>query len=397
MFLAFPGEVSYKPRRDGEEGRHKMKRCSRVHAFLAVVLSFLLVWPLACKKKEPPLKEIKIGAILPLTGNDARYGLWIKEGLDLCVNEVNSSGGIDGKSVRIIYEDDQVTPQKAASAMQKLTHVDKVSVVFGSWASSCVLAQAPIAERTRTVIMAQAISPKIRFAGDYVFRCIPDSNHALSTVVPFAFKKGTRKAGVIYVNNDYGRDQAEVFRKKLEELGGEVVFEEGYDLDIADFRTILSKIKNLPVDSIYLPGYTEVGLILRQMKELGIQCQVYSSDPFENEEILKVAGDAADGVFYPAFFVTRGSRGEFLTFINNYRSRYGREPESNAGLAYNGIKILLEAIRKGGMEPKAIKDTLYQFKNYQSTLGNVSIDSYGDITLPVYIKTVKNGVFLLAE
>jgi len=79
------------------------------------------------------------------------------------------------------------------------------------------------------------------------------------------------------------------------------------------------------------------------MRELGIRCQVYSSDPFENEEILKVAGNAAEGVFYPSFFIIRGAEGELLTFIHDYKNKYGREPESNAGLAYNGIQILLEA------------------------------------------------------
>lgn len=360
---------------------------------LIVVLAIALI--VTQTKKEP--EQIKIGAILPLTGNDARYGLWIKEGLDLCIDEVNLSGGINGKSVKIIYEDDQATPQKAVSAMIKLTQVDKVPVVFGSWASSSVLAQAPIAEKTRTVIMAQAISPKIRFAGDYVFRCIPDSNHALSTLVPFAIKKGVRKASVIYVNNDYGKDQADVFSRKMAESGGQVVFAEGYDLGVTDFRTILSKIKGLEFDAIYLPGYTEVGLILRQMKELGIHSQVYASDPFENEEILRIAGNAAEGVFYPAFFVTTGTTDESLTFVNSYKSRYGREPESNAALAYNGIKIIFETMRRGGTNSTEIKDTLYKFKNYRSTLGIVTIDSYGDITLPVHMKTVKNGVFVLAE
>jgi branched-chain amino acid transport system substrate-binding protein len=374
-----------------------MKRfASLITVTVVLTIIFALLFTPGCSKKTEP-KEIKIGAILPLTGDNAKYGIWIQEGLNLYVDQVNSTGGIRGRRVAIIYEDDQTEPQKAVAAMRKLAQVDKVPIVFGSWASSCVLAQAPIAEKTHTVIMAQAISPKIRFAGDYVFRCIPDANHSLSTLVPFAIKKGVRKAATIYVNNDYGKDQAEVFRNKIVASGGEIVFEEGYDSEITDFRTILSKVKGFTIDAVYLPGYTEVGLILRQMKELGIRCQVYSSDPFENEEILRVAGDAAEGVFYPSFFTTQGATGELLRFVDSYKNRYGREPEGNAALSYNGIHIILEAIRKGGVESTSIKGTLYQFKNYQAPLGTVSIDNYGDIALPVYVKTVKNGKFVLAE
>lgn len=360
-----------------------------------VIIALVIVLVITQTKREP--QEIKIGAILPLTGSSARYGIWIQEALNLYINEINSTGGINGKMVVIIYEDDQTDPKMATLAMQKLVRVDKVPIVFGSWASSCVLAQAPIAEKTKTVIMAQAISPQIRFAGDYVFRDIPDANYSLATLVPFAVKKGVRKAAVIYINNDYGRDQARVFKDELAKYGGKIEFEEGYNSDLTDFRTILSKVKNIQIDAIYLPGYTEVGLILRQMKELGMNIQVYSSDPFENEDILKIASDAAEGVFYPFFFDAQSGGKEVQQFIDKYKQRYGREPEGTAALAYNGIKIILDAIRKAGPNSTEIKNTLYKFKNYQSILGVVNIDSYGDMTLPVYIKTVKNGKFVQVE
>ena len=286
---------------------------------------------------------IRIGVIAPLSENSAKYGIWMKEALEMRVDEVNSEGGVDGSQVKLIFEDDQTVPLRAASAMQKLVDADKVLAVFGSWASSCVLAQAPIAENSKTILMAQGISPQIRYAGDYVFRCIPDANHSLSTLVPFAFDRGTRKAATIYVNNDYGRDQARAFKEKLTVLGGEVVFEEGYESDAADFRTVLAKMKGREFDAVYLPGYTEVGLILRQMKELEIDVQVYSSDPFENEDVIKAAGDAAEGVYYPSFFSAEISTGEALAFVKAYRERYGRDPEGTAALVLtcrNGCPVL---------------------------------------------------------
>ncbi len=156
---------------------------------------------------------VRIGAVLPLTGPSARYGKWIQEGLDLAVENINASGGINGRRLAIIYEDDQAQPVNAASAMQKLVNVDRVPVVFGSWASSAVLAQAPIAERSKTVLMAEAISPKIRDAGDFVFRIQPDARYYLKTLVPFVFDEvGARTASILFVNNDFGVDQADVFK-----------------------------------------------------------------------------------------------------------------------------------------------------------------------------------------
>jgi branched-chain amino acid transport system substrate-binding protein len=342
-------------------------------------------------------KGLNIGAILPLTGDNARYGIWIQEALNLYIDEVNASGGINGKKIRIIYEDDQTDPKLATLAMQKLSEINRVSVVFGSWASSCVLALAPIAERNKIVIMAQAISPQIRLAGDYIFRDIPDAQYSLSFLVPFAVKKGAKNVAILFVNNDYGKDQAEVFEEKLENLGGKIVFKEGYNIDTSDFRTVLTKILATHPDSIYLPGYSEVGLILRQAKELGLNVNIYASDPFENDDILKIAGEAAEGVFYPFFYDALNENEETKLFISHYKQRYSREPEGTAALAYNGIKIIVEAVRRVGMDSTKIKDALYQFKNYKGALGEINIDNYGDMALPVYIKTVREGKFIRVQ
>jgi branched-chain amino acid transport system substrate-binding protein len=153
-----------------------MKRFTITSISLVVLCTLALVTLLftpGCSKKSEP-NEIKIGAILPLTGTSAQYGKWIQEALELGKEEINSKGGINGKSLVIVYEDDQADPKIAANAMQKLITLDKVPLVYGSWASSCVLAQAPIAESTKIVLIGEAISPKIRDAGDYTFRMQPD-------------------------------------------------------------------------------------------------------------------------------------------------------------------------------------------------------------------------------
>jgi branched-chain amino acid transport system substrate-binding protein len=345
------------------------------------------------------IETIRIGAIIPLSGDNAQYGKWIQEALELYKDEVNAAGGIRGAKLSIIYEDDQADPKMAVSAMNKLVNVDKVPVVYGSWASSSVLAEAPIAERSKTIVMAQGISPKIREAGDYIFRCIPSSEHSLARLVPFARSKGAQEAAILYVNNDYGLDQAQTFAKLFTNLGGHVVFQEGYGVGQTDFRSILTKIKSLNVDSIYLPGYSEVGTILKQATELGIKAQYYASDPFENPDIVKLAGAAANGVFYPFFFNPDQDLSALKNFEQRYTEKYGRNPEGTAALAYNGLQVLVEAIKVAGFDPAKIKDALYGVHNFEGIMGSIAIDDHGDMRLPIYIKTVQNGdfVFVVAQ
>jgi branched-chain amino acid transport system substrate-binding protein len=150
----------------------------------AIILTLRLSFKTASREHS-----IRIGAILPLTGNAGKYGQYIKQALELAREEINQSGGINGENLHIIYEDDLTDPKTAAASMSKLAEVDRVPIVFGSWASSSVLAQAPIAERTRTPILAEAQSPQIRDAGDYVFRIQPDSRYYLKALVPYVYNE----------------------------------------------------------------------------------------------------------------------------------------------------------------------------------------------------------------
>jgi len=167
--------------------------------------------------EEKPSETIKIGAILPLSGSAAQYGKFVQSGFELARKEINANGGISGKEFTVIYEDDQAIPKQAAAAMRKLVSVNKVPIVFGSWASSSALAQAPIANETKTPMLAEAQSPKIRDAGDYVFRIQPDSRFYLKKLAPYSVNKlGLKRFGIFYVNNDYGKDQSEVFKNLVE-------------------------------------------------------------------------------------------------------------------------------------------------------------------------------------
>ena len=363
-------------------------------ATIAIVVLILVAAALIWNPKKQDSDTITIGAVLPLSGKAAQYGKWIQEGLELGKDQINDQGGINGKKLAIIYEDDAANPKDAASAMQKLTKINKVPVVYGSWASSCVLAQAPIAEQSRTVLIAEAISPKIRDAGDYVFRMQPDARYYIRQLVPFVFDQmGARSICILYVNNDFGLDQAEVFDIEFVKLGGRVLHSEGYDPQTSDFRTQLLKVKGNQPDAVFVPGYAELGLILKQARELGMSQRFIGSVPSENPDIIETAGEAAEGLIYPHHFNPNSMDGVVKDYQNAYKERYGRLSEGFAALAYDGIRIIADVLREVGESPEDIKNELYTVRDFRGVTGRTAFDDHGDTVKDIVIKIIKEGRF----
>ncbi len=372
-----------------------MARRTLIGIALATLVILAGAWLMFRPLDTADTTPLSIGAVLPLTGSSARYGTWIQEGLQLAVDRVREDGGIHGQPLAIIYEDDQAQPTNAASAMQKLVTVDRVPVVFGSWASSSVLAQAPIAERSKTILMAEAISPQIRDAGDFIFRIQPDARFYLNALIPFIHQTLRAKtASILYINNDFGADQAAVFTAGFVPLGGQVLSQESYLPNTTDFRAQLTKIRGQRPDVLFLPGYAEVGTILRQARELGLQCQFAGSVPTENPDLITVAGVAAEGIVYPSHFDPNAADPAVRTFQRRYQARYGRQAEGFAALAYDGLIIIAEGLRRCERNTSCLRDFLYSTKNYPGVTGATSFDKKGDVVKAVIIKTVRGGRFV---
>lgn len=369
---------------------------SRKARFTAIVIVTLIAVGVGIYwKTRIKTDVVRIGAVLPLSGGSARYGTWIQEGLDLATTQINQNGGINGRSLVIVYEDDQAQPTIAASAMQKLVTIDKVPCVFGSWASSSVLAQAPIAEKSKTVLMAEAISPQIREAGDYVFRIQPDARFYLRALVPFVHDKlHAQTASILYVNNDFGVDQAAVFKAEFEKLGGKVLSEESYLPNATDFRAQLTKIASTKPDLLFSPAYAELGTILKQAHELGLNCKFAGSVPTENPDLVKIAGAAAEGIVYPSHFDPDSTDPDTQAFQKAYITKYGRPAEGLAALAYDGLNIIAEGLKRCGSDSNCLKNYLYSVRDYRGVTGVTSFDEKGDVVKPIIIKIVENGKFV---
>ncbi len=371
-----------------------------------LVLSIGIIWTglflNACsksdEKKEASKSELRIGSILPLSGKASQYGKWIQQALELAKDEINAEGGINGKNLVIVYEDDQANPKLAASSMIKLVEVDKVPLVFGSWASSSVLAQAPIANKSNVVVMSQGISPKVRDAGDFLFRMLPDTSVYMQRLVPFVMKKVNPKSVLImYVNNDFGLGLAKSAEKLLIEQGVKDVVLQAFSQGETNFRTQLTVAKRKQYDATFLFSYAEAGHILKQAKELSYASAFFASGTFENPNILTIAEDAANGTIYPYHVDLDSPLEAYQTFKKKYQERYGEPAEAFGILAYDGLKILAEGLRKCGADGACVRDFLYKLEGYKGITGDISFDDHGDIVKKLFMKTVKDKKFVSLE
>jgi len=372
-----------------------MKRKIWIGITIVVVVALAIMLIVTQTKKEPG--EIKIGAILVLTGPYAKVGQSAKQGIEMAIEEINGKGGIQDKKIRLIYEDDQGTPQKAVSAIRKLITVDKVPTIIGPLGSSAVLAIAPIAEKEHIVaISPTASAPEITHAGDYIFRVTYSDTFEGSKMAEYALKESKyKKIALLYINNDYGIGLKKSFKKKFKELGGQIVIDEAYDAKATDFRTHLLQIRESAPDAIYLTGYSEMGQILKQAKELGIVIPFLSCIMVEISDVVKIAKEAAERVIYthPAYDPEKGDESA-LRFAKKFKKKYGTLPDPEAAFSYDAMKILTLAIERGGITADGIKNVLYQIKGYEGVTGETTFDENGDVIKSIGIKKIEKGEYI---
>lgn len=206
------------------------------------------------------------------------------------------------------------------------------------------------------------------------------------------------KVAIIYGNNDYGVGTSDVFEKFFVSAGGTIATKEAYGNDATDFRTQLTKIKLVKPEGIFIVGYKEQGLLLKQAYELGINAKWLAPEGFAQPEIVEIAGVAAEGVIYHAPGLNPNSVEEpARSFFAEYSARFGKQPDIYAANSFDAIRLFNQAILEVGDNSEKIKEWLYNVKSWLSVSGKISFDSNGDVIKPILIMTVKNGEFVPYE
>jgi len=338
---------------------------------------------------------------LELTGDGAEIGKGAQKGMELAVSEINEEGGINGRKLKILYEDSASQPGQAVSALQKLIDANKPPIVLGAIFSTLTLAMAPVAERNHVVLLSPGSSnPNITNAGDYIFRNYPSDNYEGKISAEYIFGQlGIKSVTILYVNNDYGVGLRDVFSKRYRELGGSVALEEAYKQGSSDFRTQLVKAQKLKPLLVYVPGYyADVGRLLKQAHELGIKSRFFGNVGVADPKIFDIAGQAAEGLLFTAPVVDlEADVRKGKSFAERFQAKWGQKPGFPEAYSYDAVRIAAIAMEKGGTTADGIKEALYKVHDYSGVTGKTSFDKNGDVIKPFEIKEMRQGKFVTAE
>jgi branched-chain amino acid transport system substrate-binding protein len=367
--------------------------------FLALFLIVLVPLFYGCAE-ESGQSEYQIGSVLPLTGSAAVWGQNAQRGMNLALEEINSEGGINGEEIEIIYKDSQSEPKVATSALQNLLATQDVPVVIGDIASSSVLAMAPIAEKNEVVLLSPGASnPKISDAGEYIFRNWHSDAMEGEAGAEYAYDKlGWRDVAILNVNNAYGVGLADVFTETFESLEGEVAVRAPFPQGATDVRAQISKIDNANPDGIYMPGYPpEMATALIQMEELGVDLPVLSTQSFDDPEIIKRAGDAAEGVIFSIPKPPDTSRSVVSHFQEAYTAEYGEKPGVTSDTGYDAVRMIARAFENGATTAPEIKTYLDTLKGFPGAVGLTTFNEDGDMKRDFTFLEIKSGKQVRAQ
>ena len=362
---------------------------------ILLTASALLFLASSCTK--PATDTIKVGEYASLTGKEASFGQQSHKGLVLAIEELNAAGGVLGKKLELITEDNQTKSGESATAVKKLISRDKVIALIGEVASGRSNEAAPIAQAAKIPMIAPAATnPSVTQTGDYIFRvCFIDPFQG-TVMAKFAKDdlKAQKVAILASVSNAYSVGLAKFFKETFVANGGTVVVEKSFSEGDKDFRAQLTAVKATGVDAIFVPSYyTEAALIARQARDLGLTVPLFGGDGWVADELLQIGGEALNGCYYSTHFSPENQDPAVQIFVKKFRTKWaGLNPDAFAALGYDAAFVLVDAIKRAGTTdgPK-LRDALAATKNFAGVTGVTNIDANRDASKPAAIIAIKGG------
>jgi len=340
--------------------------------------------------------DIKIGVILPLSGNLVAYGKSTLDGIKLRMDQVNTKGGIDGKKIKLIIEDNKGDTTDSRNALKKLVGSNKVVAVLGPITSTNSLAIRRDAKSLQIpIISPTATNDKVTLRNPYIFRtCFNDSFQG-KIVANYAFnsKKNKTAAIMIDMNSDYSKGLAKSFKKAFTAAGGKIVTEEGYQQKDTEFGAQLKNIQKTNAETIFVPGYPpELPLIIKQAKVLGIKSRLCGADGWDNQAVINGSGDNINGCFIVGAFSREDHRPAVKNFIADYEKTFKKKPGTFEALGYDSANLVVKAIKTNGASANGVKEGLTKIKNLEAVTGKITIDVNGDAEKSaVILEIIKDG------
>lgn len=363
---------------------------------LVALVAVLLMWlPGTCwVSAAQAADEVKIGVIAPFTGKSSAMGKQYKIGLELAVKEVNGAGGINGRSVVLLMEDDQGSPKEAASVAQKFAADPGIVAVIGTNSTTGNLATLPILSKVKIptitpVSSSTLLAPKSPF----MFQAFSTVDQYERKIADFSVKelRGKRIA-LHYVNDDWGREGREFFAGRLNELGAELVAETTFKWGDQDFKAQMTLVKAANPDVLHIFGlYSEGALSAQQARSLGIKAAIIGNVGILFSQYIDIAGNAAEGSIASAEFFAGDPRPEVQAFARKFRAATGEDPGVFSATAYDAMKLVVEAIKRAGTDREKVAAALADIRDFDGTTGRITFNDRRQIIRQTSWVVVRNG------
>jgi branched-chain amino acid transport system substrate-binding protein len=337
-----------------------------------------------------------------LTGDQAAFGTSTVQGARIAADEINAAGGIDGRKIQLLIEDDQGRPEEAATVVTKLITGSNVVALIGENSSNQSLAAAPIAQSNGVpMISPSSTNPAVTEKGEYIFRvCFTDPYQGKALAV-FVRKNLNLDNAAILVDkkNDYSVGLAGVFRKEFEGAGGKIVLEQSYNGGDSEFRPQLTAIRAANPKVVFIPGfYTEVGQIAIQARDLGITVPLVGGDGWDSPTVIQIGGRSVEGSYFSDHYFVGDTRPVVQKFVTEYEKRHGKKPEATAALGYDAVYIFAQAAKRAGsLDRKKIRDEIAATKDYQGVSGTITMGPDRNPIKPVAMIKIENGRMNFAD
>jgi len=371
--------------------------------FGALLAAVLLV---GCNKQDGGGSAggtIKVGEFASLTGKEATFGVSSHEGTLLAVEQINAAGGVLGKKLELLTEDDLSKAGEPATVVNKLISRDGVVAILGEVASSRSLEAAPICQQNKIpMISPSSTNQKVTETGDYIFRvCFIDPFQG-TVMANFASKTLKAKKIAVFtdVKSDYSKGLAKYFKEGFTAAGGQIVAELDFNGGDKDFKAQLTAIKAANPDGVFVPGYyTDAALICIQAKQLGLNVPIFGGDGWESDQLVKIGQDAVEGTYFSTHYAPDVATEQSKKFVADYQKRFnGKLPDAMAALGYDSALVLADAMKRAGTTdgPK-VREALAATKDFDGVTGKTTINEKRDATKSAVILQVKGGKFHYVE
>src|SRR4051812_10642258 len=367
--------------------------------YTACILSLLLAGS-GCKQQAGDV--IRIGEFASITGKEATFGTMSHNGTELAIQEVNDAGGVLGKKLKLYTEDDQSKAGEPATVVKKLVASDGVIAVLGEVASSRSMEAAPICQQNKVpMISPSSTNVRLTELGDFIFRvCFTDE---FQGKLLSKFARTTLKASAVAVltdiKSDYSVGLSRDFKTPFAAAGGKIVAEQTYNGGDKDFKGQLTAIKAANPDAIIITGYyTDVALMVKQARQLGIQQPIFGGDGWESSKLIEIGGKDVEGTYFSTHFSPEEKTPMIENFVKKFESKYQQTPDAMAALGYDSAMVLIEGIKRAGSTDGAkLRDAIAATKDHNGITGKITIDAQRNATKAAVILTIKDGKFKFVE